>query len=925
MSRIVVFYSYKGGVGRTFAIANIAAILAKRGKRTLLMDWDVEAPGLHRYFKPYMPPLDGEQQGIIHLLNLSTKNPEIPWQSFIKPIRLPDAAGIDFIPSGDHASDYVEQIRRFSWNQFFESHSGGSTLNRWIREWKSTYDYILIDSRTGITDTSGVCTIYLPDILVLVFAPNEQSFDRGVQIVRGVQKARQQLSVPRPPLAILPVPGRFDGRDEIDQSQHWLDRFATELKVFYDDWLPSDIKPRQMIELTKVPYVTKYSFGEPLPVIDQGVSDPELPGFYLENVAKLLVSDFRSARQIVHPDAGDKADAVSQLRTLLSSTSIDEDSIESSLQRVERELLDVNELVQLLVETGLTFYRLQRFEVAEKFYRRALYHGERSGGFYSRNSLLCLNYLAELMTYTGRHSEAIAIYRQIIDADSELDSSMRPNAYTSLANAYRQSGRQNEAVTWYRRALEFLLTSDSPDSATLISAYANLASIHREMRMGEEAIQWYERALEVVESLSPIMNPISESVFNNLAGFYRELGRYSDAIYVYRRAIQLFESNLSESGRPISTIENYAGLLHEMGKREEALSWYNRALDMTKLEDRSQLMILSKMGDVCKEMGLRDEAISYFRKAIEISERKSIQPDYWVVKLHRSLAELYVDSGEMGRAIHLYMYALRLVDGEGAKASRGALLTIYNDLGNLYRKMGDEIEANSWYERGVFLSEEVFGKKSVRTVTQMANLADSYIELGRDVDAERLLRLALESLPPTLRDESSISVRIRGSLIRLLKTNGRTDEAEEMLRIGEIDVFISYRSENRNDVWTLAERLTERSFRVWFDAWEPIPGEKLLPAMLGALKSAGVVLVCMGSNGVDLRLFGDKSAQLDMIQRDDRSVIPVLFAGAVPEMVPRFLRKYQYWDFSNGLTEDGVAKLSEAINLRRKRKHDIGD
>src|SRR5882724_3937262 len=55
MSRIITFYSYKGGVGRTFALANIAVLLARRGKRVLLMDWDLEAPGLHRYFKPHLP------------------------------------------------------------------------------------------------------------------------------------------------------------------------------------------------------------------------------------------------------------------------------------------------------------------------------------------------------------------------------------------------------------------------------------------------------------------------------------------------------------------------------------------------------------------------------------------------------------------------------------------------------------------------------------------------------------------------------------------------------------------------------------------------------------------------------------------------------------------------------------------------------
>ena len=50
MSSIVTFYSYKGGVGRSMALANIAVLLARRGLKVLAVDWDLEAPGLERYF-----------------------------------------------------------------------------------------------------------------------------------------------------------------------------------------------------------------------------------------------------------------------------------------------------------------------------------------------------------------------------------------------------------------------------------------------------------------------------------------------------------------------------------------------------------------------------------------------------------------------------------------------------------------------------------------------------------------------------------------------------------------------------------------------------------------------------------------------------------------------------------------------------------
>jgi Mrp family chromosome partitioning ATPase len=52
--RILTFYSYKGGTGRSMSLANIAWILAMNGHRVLMIDWDLEAPGLHRWFGPLL-------------------------------------------------------------------------------------------------------------------------------------------------------------------------------------------------------------------------------------------------------------------------------------------------------------------------------------------------------------------------------------------------------------------------------------------------------------------------------------------------------------------------------------------------------------------------------------------------------------------------------------------------------------------------------------------------------------------------------------------------------------------------------------------------------------------------------------------------------------------------------------------------------
>src|SRR5213078_2846099 len=67
--RIVTFYSYKGGTGRSMALANVAWILASTGLKVLVIDWDLEAPGLHRYFRPFLDDTELTQSpGLIDFL-----------------------------------------------------------------------------------------------------------------------------------------------------------------------------------------------------------------------------------------------------------------------------------------------------------------------------------------------------------------------------------------------------------------------------------------------------------------------------------------------------------------------------------------------------------------------------------------------------------------------------------------------------------------------------------------------------------------------------------------------------------------------------------------------------------------------------------------------------------------------------------------
>jgi cellulose biosynthesis protein BcsQ len=297
---IVTFYSYKGGTGRTMALANIAGLLSRRGKKVLAVDFDLEAPGLWRYFDRFYDGLQ-RREGLIDLLQAVCAAEEptcVNWRDYVTEISL-QGTPVSLMTSGQSESDYASRVLNLDWRLFFRDFKGGEFIESMRAQWKEEFDFTLIDSRTGITDAGGICTILLPDLIAPVFVSNRQSLEGVVDVITRAQAGRNELSYDRPPAAILPILSRFDSRTEWTSAQEWLDIAAQRLGPFYADWLPKDIAPRIAIERTKLPYIAYFSFGETLPALGQGISDPDSLGYALNTISRLIESELEDARSII--------------------------------------------------------------------------------------------------------------------------------------------------------------------------------------------------------------------------------------------------------------------------------------------------------------------------------------------------------------------------------------------------------------------------------------------------------------------------------------------------------------------------------------------------------------------------------------------------------------------------------------------------
>lgn len=192
---VVTFYSFKGGVGRTMAMVNVGLELARTGRRVLMVDFDLEAPGLDTFNLPKpTTPSSGIVDYVQHYLKTKTVD-NVENYIYRCPGEGAEGGGLWIMPAGLEQYSYAADLNAIDWGALYRDHDGYLLFENLKEQWR-TYlepDYVLIDSRTGHTDVAGICTRQLPDAVVALFFPTSQNL-MGLQKV--VSDIRAESSRP---------------------------------------------------------------------------------------------------------------------------------------------------------------------------------------------------------------------------------------------------------------------------------------------------------------------------------------------------------------------------------------------------------------------------------------------------------------------------------------------------------------------------------------------------------------------------------------------------------------------------------------------------------------------------------------------------------------------------------------------------------
>ncbi len=540
----ITFYSYKGGVGRSMALVNIACLAAKENKKILLIDCDLEAPGLHQFFKA-----SEETPGFVDLISdvndwisveennndegysrfMATQadkyiaknvNPIAPAPATVNLTSLANMSNkaniagintgfdktvsVDLIKAGKFGPEYSKKLSSISWLDIYKKAPAFFRTFAYCLE--KEYDYIFVDARTGLADTSGICTMLMPQKLVLVFALNNQNIN-GVVDVAGQAIDYRFSSNDYRELQVYPLPSRIENSVN-PYLQQWIDNYKGKFeKLFTEKYALDQCRLSPYFDRCFIQYYAIHAYGENIPVLTESAGSSNFITYNYNNFLTILKKNL-PAWEVISP----------------------EEELANERQANEH------------FKKGLDLYYKNEFEKAIVEYVSAIdLKPDFADAYFNR--ALCKNALKNF-------NEAIVDYNKVTQLEGNA-----ADAYYSRGISKVNIGLHDDAMNDYNKAIDL-----KPDFA---DAYIGRGNVKNALYQFDSAIQDMNKAIE--------LKPDYAIAYYNRGVNWYSLKNYDSALQDYNRVLELdpkYDDAIIGKGDIKFSLKNYV----------EAIEFYEQVI-----------------------------------------------------------------------------------------------------------------------------------------------------------------------------------------------------------------------------------------------------------------------------------------------------------------------------------------------------------
>ncbi len=706
-SRVFTFYSYKGGVGRTMAVANLACWLAHRhGLKVACIDWDLEAPGLH-YYLGWPDEELRTRSGLVEYLHdfrsevrhgATGVAPNVC--EYLLPPAERIAAQIKFgevrlLHCGRTDPLYLHRVKELDWKRFYEEEQGFSIVQTLRLQLLDSFDVVLIDARAGQADVGVTPTVQLPDTVVLLFTSNRQSLEGSIQIARRLiahpLRRDQEIGPPH----LLFTPARVF--PAVDAYATWLNQDVRPALATLRETgmlLPEDISEDLLRE--GLPVAPHASVDEQIVVFDESPRVRELTHAY-RNLAQALANLHQglNAWTMEKPDADSERLSLDALKKQIAEASQRGDS---------------DKVAQLQWLAGKKATEDRRVDEAEAFLQAAIAFYAGRGSAYAAEYGFSLLALGDLRVQQLKEAEAMLLYEKALTLLRETEEkSGQGLILLAMGNLRAKEGAYPEALRLYEEAQILLRESGTKNGQSV--ALHMMANALAKAGHPAQALTMYEEALILDREQE---NKRGQSAaLHAMGNLTAEMGGNADAIPLYEEALVLDREMGDKLGQGM-TLHGMGNVRAKQGDLTDALRLYEEALVLKRDagDKRGQGVTLHAMGNARVQQADHAEALRLYEEALALKREAGDKLGQGVT-LHE-MGNVRAQQGDHADALRLYEEALALDREAGDKRGQGVML---HAMGNLRAQKGEHVEALRLYEEALALAQEAGDQEGIGIVS----------------------------------------------------------------------------------------------------------------------------------------------------------------------------------------------------------------
>ncbi len=582
--KTITFYSFKGGVGRSLTLSNMALWLADEMKvKVCVIDFDLEAPGLPYKFDDLQNPEDQERlartEGIVEYVDEFNRTgfPPDDFKRFYLSFTTAKGNPISLIPAGNlQQADYWRKLFDINWQQLFEydastGYSKGLLLLEDLKgriEAELAPDFLLIDSRTGLTETASITLKLMADKVILVGINNRENQDGLFWVLRSLHADPSSRDLPYH-LVLNRVPMQYGtGRKEIDPRE----------KMLRENFL------KRFESLASLDHLAQ-RFSIIHADDEQAFEEKLQDGFYVESQPKVQIrKDYwdvftqatkeyftdeqwhvfdrkRKAYEVYYKAKFDTTDVQTQIDLINEAIGYCDDdaflynyrfTLFIEIKDYQKALKDINKVMELAPESPVAYYNLSVFLTSQEDYNQSIEKLHRAIKLKPDMYEAWYN-LGGMYDKIGDFFNAIIAYQNVLNINPKMHEAWHnlgviykeKKDFLNAIEAYKQALRikPDKSESWYNLGIlyfeqsEYRLATVAFKKIIEIKKYKNddawhnlgdLYSLQSEYKL---AIDSYQKALEI--------NPNREGTWQGLVEVYIDLNSYGLAIDALKKILEI--------------------------------------------------------------------------------------------------------------------------------------------------------------------------------------------------------------------------------------------------------------------------------------------------------------------------------------------------------------------------------------------------